>query len=75
MNYVLDLENSWIGYVTQTQKKYFKYALDYVVKNNTEGVRVNKTYYYFDFDNNEVKIGSNNRLTTYKIKKIEGKEK
>lgn len=65
--YKLDLKNSFINYVTKTEKKYFKYAIDYALKNNIDIVKVNRIYYYFDFENLKVKIGTKNHLTTYKM--------
>jgi len=68
-NYSLDVENSWIKYVTPTQKKYFKKALDFAIKNNQNDVQVNRVEFHFDFDKMEVKMGTKNDLTTYKMKK------
>lgn len=66
--YSLDVENSWINYIPQTQKKYFKVALDYALKNKMDSVKVNRIEYHFDFDNMVVKIGTKNDLNTYKLK-------
>ena len=68
--YELDLKDSFINYITQTQRKYFKLALDYAIKHNINDVRVNRTYYYFDFDNLKVKIavGRKDVGITYKLK-------
>ena len=68
MKYEIDLKNSFIDYITQTQKKYFKIALNYAIKNKIDCVKVNKIYYEFDFDNLKVKIGTKNNLYTYKLK-------
>ena len=73
--YELDLKIDSEGrkeYITQTQKKLFKYAVDWCLKNNWNSCKVNKTYYNFDFEKLEVNIngvgyGNNN---TYKIKEI-----
>ena len=66
--YELDLENSWINYATQTEKKYFKKAIDYAIKNKMDAVKVNRIEFYFDFENNSVKIGTKNNLHTYKMR-------
>ena len=77
MNYELDLEHSPINYITNTQRKYFKIALEHVLNNDEiNAVVVNRTLYYFDFKKNEALIGSNvkdiNRdLHLYKLRKIE----
>lgn len=70
IKYELDLKNSFIDYVTQTQRKYFKLALDYAIKHNVDIVKVNRTYYYFDFKNLKVRIavGRKDSGTTYKLK-------
>ena len=70
--YELDLENSKIDYITQTQKRNFKYALEWCLKNNWYSCKVNRTCYNFDFEKLEVNIngigyGNNN---TYKIKEV-----
>ncbi len=75
MNYELDLENSFINYITQTQRKYFKIALKHTIENNLSGVKINRITYIFDFKNNEVFIGtnckdSNKDLQRYKLKRI-----
>lgn len=68
--YELDLKDSFINYITQTQRKYFKLALDYAIKNNVDIVRLNKTYFYFDFNNLKVRIavGRKDIGITYKLK-------
>lgn len=68
--YELDLKNSFIDYITQTQRKYFELALDYAIKHNIDIVMVNRTYFYFDFDNLKVRIavGRKDVGTTYKLK-------
>ena len=68
--YELDLKNSFIDYITQTQRKYFELALDYAIKYNVDVVRANRTYFYFDFDNLKVRIavGRKDVGTTYKLK-------
>lgn len=70
IKYELDLKNSFIDYVTPTQRKYFKLALDYAIKHNINDVRVNRTYFYFDFDNLKVRIadGRKDSGTIYKLK-------
>lgn len=73
--YELDLridENGKKEYITQTQKKYFKYAVEWCLQNNWNSCRVNRTYYNFDFEKMKVNIngvgyGNNN---TYKIKEV-----
>ncbi len=73
--YELDLKIGKDGrkeYITQTQKRNFKYALDWCLQNGWYSCRVNRTYYNFDFEKLEVNIngigyGNNN---TYKIKII-----
>lgn len=69
--YKLDLKKG--EYITQRQRKNFKYAIEWCLANNWFSCRVNRTYYNFDLDKMEVNIngigyGNNN---TYKIKKIE----
>ena len=68
--YELDLKNSFIDYITPIQCKYFKLALDYAIKHNVNNVKVNRLYFYFDFDNLKVKIafGRKDVGTTYKLK-------
>lgn len=73
--YELDLKVNDEGkkeYITQTQKKNFKYALEWCLKNNWYSCKVNKTYYNFDFENMKVSINGigygNNH--TYNLKKI-----
>lgn len=70
MTYELDLKNSWIDYVTQTAKKYFKIAIDYALENNYSSVRVNRTFFTFDFENSKVWISTskNKRGIMYKMK-------
>ena len=68
--YVLDLKAG--DYIPQTQKRNFKYAIVWVLKNNWYSCKLNRTNYNFDFDKMEVNIngigyGNNN---TYKIKEI-----
>lgn len=70
--YELDLKNSKVDYITSTQKKHFKSAMEWCLRHNWNSCRVNKTYYNFDFEKLEVNIvgigyGNNN---TYKIKKV-----
>lgn len=68
--YVLDLKKG--DYIPQTQKRNFKYAINWVLQNNWNSCRVNRTYYNFDFDKMEVNIngvGYGNNWT-YKIKEI-----
>ena len=69
--YVLDIKKD--EYITPTQKRNFKYAIEWCLQNNWYSCRVNKTYYNFDFNKMEVNIngigyGNNN---TYKIKTID----
>ena len=72
--YVLDLKICDDGHkehITQTQKKYFKYALDYAIKNNMNVVKVNRVTYYFDFEKLEVRIATDNEYGyKYKLKKV-----
>ena len=69
--YVLDLENSNIKYVTQTEKKYFKLAVEYAIKNKTNSVKVNRIKFYFDFDKMQVMLGTSvKKAYIYKMKKI-----
>lgn len=71
LGYDLDLKNSYIDYVTQTEKQYFYYALDYAIKNNEKSVKVNRIKFYFDFDKMQVMIGTNvNNANIYKLKKV-----
>lgn len=72
MKYEIDLKNSKFDYIPQTQKRNFKYALEWCLKNNWNSCRVNRTYYNFDFEKLEVNIigvgyGNNN---TYKLKEV-----
>lgn len=73
MKYELDLKTSRIDYIPQTQKKHFKAALEYCLKNNIICCMVNKTTFWFDFDNLKVKIkGSrDNYIYTYNLKECE----
>lgn len=69
--YVLDLKNSRINYATQTERKYFKIAVDYAQRNNTKSVKVNRIKFYFDFDKMQVMIGTNlDNAEIYKMAKI-----
>lgn len=69
--YVLDLENSNIKYVTQTEKKYFKLAVEYAIKNKTNSVKVNRIKFYFDFDKMQVMLGTSvKKAYIYNMKKI-----
>lgn len=71
LGYDLDIENSFIDYISQTQKQYFYYALDYALKNNEKSVKVNRIKFYFDFDKMQVAIGMNvDNAEIYKMKKI-----
>lgn len=73
---VLDLKKDSEGhleYITQRQRKNFKYAVEWCLQNNWNSCKVNKTYYNFDFEKmivniNGIGYGNNN---TYKIKEIE----
>ena len=70
-NYELDLKNSRIDYIPQTQKKYFKYALDYSLKNDTKSVKVNRIKFYFNYEKLEVMIGTSVRNAyIYKMKEV-----
>ena len=42
LGYDLDLKNSYIDYITKTEKQYFYYALDYAIKNGLKSVKVNR---------------------------------
>lgn len=72
--FVLDLKKDKYGhkdYITQTQKKYFDFALDFALKNNINCVKVNRISYYFNFENLEVGIiTGKQREYKYKLKKI-----
>lgn len=72
--YILDLKTCDDGhkeYITQTQKKYFKYALDYAIQNKMNNVKVNRINYHFDFDKLEVRIATDNDFGyVYKLKKV-----
>lgn len=57
-------------HLTKTQLKYFKLALEYALNNNQNSVKVNRMEFYFDFENENVKIGTKIENTyTYKIVK------
>ena len=43
-------------YITPTVRKYFKYALEYALQNNTNGAKVNGTIFKFDFENKKVNV-------------------
>ena len=72
------LESNKKDYITQTQRKYFKYALDYVLKKYADAkkgiiqnapinaCKVNKIFYIFDFENKTVSIKSNQDDRFYK---------
>ena len=71
LGYDLDLKNSYIDYITKTEKQYFYYALDYAIKNGLKSVRVNRIKFLFNFEKLEVMIGMNlDKATIYKMKKI-----
>lgn len=71
LGFDLDLENSYIDYITATEKKYFYFALDYAIKNDLKSVKVNRVKFYFDFDKMQVMIGvSVDKAVIYKMKKI-----
>lgn len=71
LGYDLDLKNSRIDYVTQREKQYFYYALDYAIKNNEKSVKVNRIKFYFDFDKMQVMIGTNvDNANIYKLKRV-----
>lgn len=71
LGYDLDLENSYVDYVTQTEKQYFYYALDYAIKNGLKSVKVNRIKFLFNFEKLEVMIGMNlDKAIVYKMKKI-----
>ena len=70
-SYELDLKNSRIDYIPYTQKKYFKLALDYSLKNNTKSVKVNRIKFYFNYETLEVAIGTSVRNAyIYKMKEV-----
>lgn len=73
--YILDLRKCDDGhkeYITQTQKRYFKYALDYAIQNKMNNVKVNRVNYYFDFDKLEVRIATDDDFGyVYKLKKVD----
>lgn len=69
--YELDLKNSHYSYITQTQKKYFKLALNWCLKNNWNSCRVNRIKFYFDYDKKQVMIGTSlKNATIYKMKEV-----
>ena len=71
LGYDLDLKNSYVDYVTQTEKQYFYYALDYAIKNGLKSVKVNRIKFLFNFEKLEVMIGINvDKAIVYKRKKI-----
>lgn len=73
------LESNKKDYITQTKRKYFKYALEYVLNqyngNKKDGFlnacTVNQISYIFDFDNKTVAIKSNQDDRFYKHNLIE----
>ena len=77
------LENNKKDYITQTQRKYFKYALEYVLNQYNEAKNgnkkdgflnactVNKISFIFDFENKTVSIKSNQDDRFYKHNLIE----
>lgn len=73
LNCELDLQVNEYGYkehITATQKKYFKYALEYAIKNKTNSVKVNRIKFYFDFNKMQVMIGTSLKNSyIYKLKK------
>ena len=70
LGYDLDLKNSYVDYVTQTEKQYFYYALDYAIKNGLKSVKVNRIKFLFNFEKLEVMIGMNlDKAIVYKMKK------
>lgn len=69
--YILDLKNSYINYATQTEKKYFKLALQYAIENKINSVKVNRIKFYFDFNKNQVMIGQSfEKANIYKMKEV-----
>lgn len=73
MKYKLDLEKSKFSCITKSQKESFNFALEYAIKNKANIVKVNRTYYIFNFKDKEVTISTgrkslfNNGLV-YKLK-------
>lgn len=77
------LESNKKDYITQTARKYFKYALEYVLNQYNEAKNgnkqdgflnaciVNKISFIFDFDNKTVSIKSNQDDRFYKHNLIE----
>jgi hypothetical protein len=59
-------------YIPQTQKKNFKYALEWCLNNNCNSCKVNRTYYSFDFDKMQVVIKGVGywNTNTYEIKEV-----
>ena len=71
LGYDLDLKNSYVDYITQTEKQYFYYALDYAIKNGLKSIKVNRIKFLFNFEKLEVMIGINvDKAIVYKMKKI-----
>lgn len=73
--YELDLiidKNGKKEYITQTQKRYFKYAVEQCLQNNLNSCKVNKIYYNFDFEKMGVNINSAGYVNnnTYKIREV-----
>lgn len=76
------LESNKKDYITATQRKYFKYALDFVLKRYKtakdgslkneiiNAVQVNKITFVFDFDSLTVNIKSNQDKYFHKHKLI-----
>lgn len=68
--YTLDLKNSKYDYITATQRKYFKLALQFALDNNFNIVKVKNITYNFNFITMEVSIKTyNDYPTTYKLKR------
>lgn len=59
-------------YITQRQKKNFKYALEWCLNNNWNSCKVNRTYYNFDFEKMQVVINGigYGNINTYEIKEV-----
>lgn len=53
-------------YITQTARKYFKYALEYVLNKKENACTVNKIQFIFNFDKLTVQIKSNQDDRFYK---------
>ena len=61
-------------YITPTQRRYFKLALDYCLSNNAIKCYVNRTFYEFDFENMICLIaGADKRPYRHKLIKIDAK--